>query len=911
MNRRILMNVEETDLRVAFLEDGKLSSLQVEPFDDKSIVGNIYKGRVEGIIPGLKAVFVNIGLEKNAFLHFSDVRQEYALPHQGRPTRLAPDSPSSPNSALIIEPTGSTEPISPGKRRSQALEVGDSLIVQATKDEINDKGPRVTTNIALPGRYLVYLPFAESEGGVSRRIENGDERRRLKKMLREFSEAEDGSFIIRTAGLDQEEEAITADVEHLRRQWRAIERKAARSNTAALVHNDHDILFRLVRDSFAHNEEQVIIDDAVRARTLRSAIRQLTPNAKTEVIVYKESKNIFEAYDVDRQIENALKRKVWLKSGGSLIIEETEAMTVIDVNTGKFVGRGDQEDTILRTNLEAAAEVVNQLRIRDIGGIIVVDFIDMLSRKNQDALLREIGAQLKKDRAKSSYTGISEFGLVQITRKRVRQSLSKTVMEPCPYCEGAGRVLSKAEIWRNLKYDLIRDLEEKGAPEAYEIQVHPDIRAFVETEILESVRKLANRYKVVFTFLVENDLHVREFRFKRREAKPQPKASDAGKADKDRARHDSVRPEAPKSAKSPEEAKSPEISGEPADALAEAHEDEDSREGHLEPLVESPSDSARPAKSGRRGRRGGRRQRRIRQNRAAADGLAEPGAAQLEAAARAPSVSAMDAGQFEEEMRRVKEAAPQMPDADETSQDSFFGDEPFEPDFDTDIEDVEPPSRESQDMRERESAAAGDTSMPPHSDLPAEETIQEDFIAPLDRPESLEEPQTEPDVRAAEPAAEMPMAPTDEEPAGDVRETGEQPVAREEPLASAGGDTSAPDLDQALEPNAGAIPGEPEPAPPEPPEPKKTARRASSRPRAPRKTAAKTTAAKTKASDAAPKESPPKDSASPKPASSRRRSSGAAQPRRGRPAKNSASPIADKDSAEAGGAPDSKAAKND
>lgn len=523
MDRKVLINVGDTDVRVAFLEDGKLVGLQIEPYNDKSIVGNIYKGRVDSIVPGLKALFVNIGMEKNAFLHFSDVHGEYVLPSQGRPSRLQADTGSAENGALTVAPSDVVEKKPQRKKTSgpTPLVVGHELVVQVSKDEIGDKGPRITTYISLPGRYLVFMPFSENEGGVSRRIEDEGERKRLRTILKE-NQGNKGAFIVRTAGLEQAEDAIKADVNHLVRQWKAIERKNARSNAPSLLHNDHDIFFRIVRDSFAEEGQQIIIDNAAQGRNLQKTINQLMPNSPLKVSVVDGGKDLFESHDVERQIQKALKNKVWLRSGGYLVIEETEAMTAIDVNTGKYVGRGDQEETILKTNLEAAAEVVSQVRVRDIGGLIVVDFIDMASKKNRQTLLRELGDLLKADRAKSSFTDISEFGLVQITRKRVRQSLSKTLLCSCPYCEGAGRILNNGQIWKNIRTEITRELDSKSTVEGLEIAVHPQIRRYLEDELLEVIKRIANERKITLKFVVDESLHAESFRIVKRERKEKP-----------------------------------------------------------------------------------------------------------------------------------------------------------------------------------------------------------------------------------------------------------------------------------------------------------------------------------------------------------------------------------------------------
>lgn len=532
MYKQVLINVEATDLRVAILEDGELVELFVDHFNSKSILGNIYKGRVEGIVPGLKAVFVNIGLEKNAFLHFSDVLQEYDLPLKGRPQRQAPPAPKRRETEAqetqdsgeeddYIEPqilpdeAEDEEDEAPrpakGARRSRPLRVGDSMLVQVAKEPINDKGARITSYISTPGRYLVMMPFSDNSGGISRKIENPEERRRLRDLLRGLKGGDGGSFIIRTAGLEEDEKAIVEDHEFLVKQWRTVKKKNLRANAPALVHNEQDILQRLVRDTLRNDIDEILIDSRAEMKNLIKACETMAPAMIDRIHLYQSSKNIFEVFEVEQQFQKALRRKVWLKNGGFLVIDETEALTAIDVNSGKYVGSEDQDQVILHTNLAACEVISRQLRLRDLGGLVVIDFIDMTNRDHQSQVLRQFKSCLRRDDAKYAMTGFSDFGLVEMTRKRVRMSLARAIYRQCPYCEGAGRILGEAQIWKRIKYAVIDELEKHPDTETAQILVHSQIRSYLQKEVLDDIRSISGRFKVGLEFVARPDFHHEQF----------------------------------------------------------------------------------------------------------------------------------------------------------------------------------------------------------------------------------------------------------------------------------------------------------------------------------------------------------------------------------------------------------------
>lgn len=532
MRKTVLINVEATDLRVAILEDSTLVELFVEYFNSKSILGNVYKGVVEGIVPGLKAVFVNIGLQRNAFLHFSDVLSDYSLPQRGRPERLTGSGSKIEQARAAREEKAMAEseeefmpppfvpedageaPSKNGKKAkktpSHELHAGDSILVQVIKEPIKDKGPRITSFVSIPGRYLVMMPFSERQGGVSRKISDQDERRRLRDLLRSL-DSDSGSYIIRTAGLDEDESSIREDCKALQTQWKSTKRKNLRAKAPSLVHNEQNILQRLVRDTLRNDIDEILIDSRDEMKKLIKTAEKTAPGMVDRIHMFESTRNIFDVFDVEQQFQKALRRKVWQKSGGMIVIDETEALTAIDVNSGKYVGEGDQDQVILKTNLEACRVISQQLRLRDIGGLIVIDFIDMTNRAHQAQVLKELRTSLRRDNAKFSMTGFSDFGLVELTRKRVRMSLAHTVTEPCPYCEGAGRILGQADIWKKIKYDLVHQLDRQDSVDSADITVHSQLRTYLEKEVVGDLKSIAHRYGIGLNILSNSDYHHEQF----------------------------------------------------------------------------------------------------------------------------------------------------------------------------------------------------------------------------------------------------------------------------------------------------------------------------------------------------------------------------------------------------------------
>lgn len=396
---------------------------------------------------------------------------------------------------------------------------GDEIMVQVIKEEIGLKGARISSHISMPGRYLVFLPYSgDSSGGVSRKVEDLTERKRLKSILREIHgemDTESAGFIVRTAGVDRTEEEIRSDVQFLTGEWKDVTKRNETAKSAECVYDDSNILKRLARDVFDDSISEIIIDSDIEAEKLRNVLSTLIPSLVDKVQVYKDSENIFSRYQVEKQIQKAARRKVWLKSGGYLIIDEAEALTAIDVNTGKFIGKDDQEKMILKTNMEAARAIARELRLRDIGGLIVIDFIDMRDYRNKEQLLNEFRSFLKKDRSKTSVSAISEFGLVEMTRKRVRRSLRKTIFMDCPYCQGSGAVLNEQQIWLHIKNDIVQIVEDNKPPPSLNIICNPRIRAYLDQNCREDIEAFKKRYEIDIRISMSDVFHVENYAIER------------------------------------------------------------------------------------------------------------------------------------------------------------------------------------------------------------------------------------------------------------------------------------------------------------------------------------------------------------------------------------------------------------
>lgn len=442
MTTEVVINSTKEESRVALLEDGQVVELYIERKKDASLVGNIYKGRILKILPGMQSAFVDIGLEKAAFLYVADIKRDIEDYYTAFIETDTEEQQVMEIKSHVEQPS-----------IEDLVQEGQELLVQVAKDPIGTKGARVTSYITLPGKYIVLMPDV-NHIGISRRIQNEDTRTRLKEIAAEIRPKGFG-LIMRTASEDATKEEILSDLDFLLQLWRNIQNKKNTVSAPYLIHSDLDPIFRCVRDFMSYDIERFVIDSVEEYERVREFAKAYLPSLIDRIELYDGKEPIFDAFGIELDISRALGRKVWLKSGGYIIIDQTEAMTVIDVNTGKFVGKESLEDTILKTNLEAVKEIAYQIRLRNLGGIIIIDFIDMEKPENREKVFSAFVDAMKKDRTKSTIYNISELGIVQMTRKRVRESLGRVLCEQCPYCEGKGFVKSPTticyEIFRKLK----------------------------------------------------------------------------------------------------------------------------------------------------------------------------------------------------------------------------------------------------------------------------------------------------------------------------------------------------------------------------------------------------------------------------------------------------------------------------
>lgn len=453
MSKKIIVDVQYDQTRVAILEDSELVELYMEGEDSQGIAGNIYRGKVENVLPGMQAAFVDIGLQKNAFLYVGDINTDKSI------FEFSDEHGTTVNDARAMS-------------IRDIISKGQEITVQVLKEPIGTKGARVTTQITLPGRYLVLMPTVDYIG-VSRRIEDEGERKRLKEIVDHLRPHSMG-IIVRTAALGKEQEDFVQDIDFLCRLWAKIQSKEWRGKVPRVLYEDEDIIYRTIRDSYAPDIKKVIINNQEEYEKTLEFADVLFPGLRKKMEFFDDPSGIFKYYNIESKIEKAIQKKVWLKNGGYLIIDPTEALTVIDVNTGKFVGSKNLEDTVLKTNLEAAKEIAHQIRLRDIGGIIIIDFIDMGESKNKEKVLEVLRNALKKDRTKTNVIGFTGLGLVEMTRKKVRRRLASKLLKPCPYCHGTGRVYSEnmviAKIEKELE-DIVNNSDIWGAV----IEVHPSV----------------------------------------------------------------------------------------------------------------------------------------------------------------------------------------------------------------------------------------------------------------------------------------------------------------------------------------------------------------------------------------------------------------------------------------------------
>ncbi|MGQ0712931.1 MAG: Rne/Rng family ribonuclease [Gemmatimonadaceae bacterium] len=480
MKREILINANPRETRVAILEDDQLVELLVDRPDARRMVGDIYLGKVEAVLPGIQAAFVSIGTEKSAFLHASDLV-------------VADDEDKDDADADDIDANGDDEDESRARRAKappiqDQLKRGQELLVQISKEPISTKGPRVTAQISLAGRFLVYMPSA-SRVGVSRKIGDRAERQRLREMVQGVLPKDSGGVIVRTVGEDATQETFKRELNTLIANWKRIKRKGHFVRAPSLVHRETSLTRGIIRDLFSTKVDKLTVDSKQLHNEITEYLKGIAPELSERVHLDDEPTPLFDKADIETEIRDLFKRRCDLPSGGYIIIEQTEALVSIDINSGRYTGKRDPEKTILKTNTEAAREVARQIRLRDIGGIIVCDFIDMETRANRDKVLQELRTHLGRDRARTKAFGVSDLGLIEMTRQRVRQSHLQNMTESCPTCQGTGRVFTPETIVRRMERSVKR-MAVEGRRDSLIVKLHPDVAMYVLEREHDLVRKL-------------------------------------------------------------------------------------------------------------------------------------------------------------------------------------------------------------------------------------------------------------------------------------------------------------------------------------------------------------------------------------------------------------------------------------
>jgi ribonuclease G len=531
VSKQILVNASHYETRVATLENSEIRQLHIEREEDKNVVGNIYKGIVKRVLPGMQAAFLELGLERTAFLYVDDIIEEplgmdfeYDEVEQSQDETALDEEPMDSFAEAEESERGKQAPRRrndrrrrPGASRRPArdrakiqdlLKEGQELLVQVAKAPIGTKGARLTTHVSLPGRNVVLMPTLKHVG-ISRKIESDQERRRLRDLFAKRIHPRNVGFIVRTVAAGKSLREIKADADYLIKLWARIQRDFRGKKAPALIHEDLSLAMRTVRDLFTEDIDSFIIDHPREYEEVLRFIGHFMPRLKSRVKLFRGPSQLFEHYGIEAEISRALGKKIWLKSGGYLLIDQSEALTAIDVNTGRYVGSKSLEETILKTNLEAVREISYQLRIRNVGGIIIIDLIDMESAENRDKVYRALHESLGEDRAKTNILKISELGLVEMTRKRTHEDLVRYLTEPCSYCDGRGYHKSK----RTVCFEVFREIEKEALNPSGNIVVfaNPQVTGRIRSEEKNHVSLLERRLNRQITVKTDESFHVEQF----------------------------------------------------------------------------------------------------------------------------------------------------------------------------------------------------------------------------------------------------------------------------------------------------------------------------------------------------------------------------------------------------------------
>jgi len=480
LQKDIIINASEYETRLAILEDSKLVELLVERPESERMVGDIYKGVAKDILPGMQAVFMDIGLEKNAFLHVSDIGLAYEARARHKQGRI-----------------------------EDVVTKNQEILVQVIKEPMGTKGPRVTSELSIPGRYSVLVPGGK-EVRVSRKIVSRIEKKRLKDLAAQLR-PKDCGLIVRTVAEGKTDKELKSDIRDLFRLWDKIRKQAQRKKAPFLVHKELEMTSGIMRDLLTPEVTNVIADSKKEYHNMISYLRTVAPNLRSKVRLYQDKVPLFDIYNIESEIDKMLDRRVWIKKGAYIVIDQTEAMVTIDVNSGRYVGRSDQEATILKVNLEAAKEIARQIRLRDIGGLIVIDFIDMESRENRRKLYEEFRKAMRNDRSKGSILPVNEFGLIEMTREKIRPSLMHAFSEPCPTCKGIGRVLSVETLATRLERWFSR-AKLVSPVRRYKIAANPQLHVFLSDGKDSRVKKLSRQFRLDIEVVEDKYLPVEKYR---------------------------------------------------------------------------------------------------------------------------------------------------------------------------------------------------------------------------------------------------------------------------------------------------------------------------------------------------------------------------------------------------------------
>jgi ribonuclease G len=513
MTKEMIVSSNGHETMVAILEDDLVAEVFVERERQRGVVGNVYKGRVSKVLPGMQSSFVDLGLERDGFLYVAEVidtLEEFEKLESG-------DEDEKDGEGKGTAPTGSSrgrDEVRPQAKIEDLLKEGQEILVQVVKEPLGTKGARLTSHVTMPGRFLVFMP-AVDHVGVSRKIESREERARLRGIVREFRDAHGftGGVIIRTAAAGRPKEDILSDLDAFHAIWTDIRQRMESSRAPTVVYREQSLVGKLLRDLLTDEFQAIRIDHPQEYQRVLDLVQRILPTLAPRVKLYSKPFPIFDEYGVQAEIDKALKSKVWLKSGGSIVINQTEALVAIDVNTGRYVGKksaGRLEDTIVKTNLEAVKEIVRQVRLRDLGGIIVLDFIDMEEKKNRHKVLQAVELELKKDRSPSKALAVADFGLVIITRKRVKQSLERVLTEPCPYCSGTGTIKSSSTIC----YEILSEVKKVGPDlngHRLLLRVNPDIARALREEESDVLGDLKRSIGKDVTIKADMQLHHEQF----------------------------------------------------------------------------------------------------------------------------------------------------------------------------------------------------------------------------------------------------------------------------------------------------------------------------------------------------------------------------------------------------------------